>query len=110
MKSEGLLRMMNTNARIKTPIGEGISQGLYAIRDGQGEIVRQAVLVRLPVNDQTRGHLSEPNCLTPRANRSALFVFPTSENGFIRKELAQCLNWVIAVLIILFCVLRGWLW
>ena len=101
---------MNTNTKITTPIGEGISQGPYVVRDGQGEIVRRAVLVRLPVNDQTRAHLSEGHCLTPRAHRSALFIFPVSENGFIRKEFANALNLIIFVAVLLICALTGRPW
>lgn len=101
---------MRTNAKVSTPLGEGISQGPYVIRDSQGDVVSQAVLVRLPVNDQTRSHLNESNCLTPRANRSALFIFPISESGHICKDAAQLLNCAVVVLVVLFCILRSWPW
>jgi hypothetical protein len=98
------------NSKIKTPIGEGISQGPFVVRNDQGEIITRAVLVRLPLNDQTRPHLSEANCRTPRAHRSALFVFPMSENGYISKEFSKAMNLVIFVAVILFCMLQEWPW
>jgi hypothetical protein len=102
--------MITTNTKIETPIGEGISQGSYAVRDSTGEIVRQAVLVRLPVNDTTRAHLNEANCLTPGAHRSALFVFPTSENGHARSDVVEALFWLGIVFIVLFMCAPVWPW
>ena len=33
-----------------------------------------------------------------------------SEKGYIRKDIAQMLNWAVVVLVVLFCILRGWPW
>jgi len=63
--------------KVKTPIGEGVSQGRFVTRQEDESI--PGVLVRLPVNDVTRAHLSQSYCLTPRAQASALFVFSESE-------------------------------
>jgi hypothetical protein len=101
---------MNTNQKVTTPIGEGISQGAFAIRDANGELITHGTLVRMPVNDQTRVHLTQSNCLTPRAQRSALFVFPMSENGYISREFAKAMNLVVFVMVFLFCLLRDWPW
>lgn len=75
------MSILNTNTRVTTPLGEGIVQGGYLLKDAQGQPVAQALLVRLPVNDVTRAHLNQANCITPRAQHSALFVFPTSEKS-----------------------------
>jgi hypothetical protein len=71
--------MITTNAKVKTPIGDGIVQGGFAVKDAQGDQVAAAVLVRMPVNDITRAQLSKSHCLTPHASRSALFVFTQGE-------------------------------
>jgi hypothetical protein len=66
------------NQTVETPIGKGVVQGRYAITDG-GMIVAIRPLVRLVINDATVEHLSDPNCLTPRATGSALFTFTDEE-------------------------------
>ena len=65
---------MLINQLVKTPIGEGRYQGTFTesiMAPGD----RDAVLVRLPVNDDTRAHLKQSNCITPRATQSGLWVF-----------------------------------
>lgn len=59
--------------KVRTPLGEGTSQGAYEIKQGAERV--RGMLVRLPVNDVTRPHLGSANCLTPRATRTALFTF-----------------------------------
>ena len=61
------------NQPINTPIGKGICSG--AMRSGEQIIF----LVRLPVNDQTKNHLRDGNCLTPKAQISGLWKFQGSE-------------------------------
>ncbi len=68
--------MPRVNEKINTPLGEGIVQGPFAVVDAAGENIITAVLVRLPVNETTRSHLNKSNCITPKAQLSALFVFP----------------------------------
>ena len=67
--------MITTNSKVKTPVGDGIVQGGFAVKDTQGDQVAAAVLVRVPVNDTTRAQLNKSHCLTPHASQSALFVF-----------------------------------
>jgi len=60
------------NSKVKTPMGEGIVQGALSMLDERS--LRSArVIIRLPVNDETRPHLGES--LTPRASASGLWVF-----------------------------------
>jgi len=70
---------MMTNVKVKTPIGEGMTQGRFTVRDGQSEAVVTGVLVRLPINDVTRSELNKSNCVTPSAEHSGLWVFSESE-------------------------------
>lgn len=70
---------MLTNTKVVTPLGSGVVQGPYTVRDGAGETVVRAVLVRLPVNDMTRPALNRSNCVTPNANESGLWVFAESD-------------------------------
>lgn len=68
---------MTTNSIVTTPIGKGIAQGAFTILAG-GESVR-GVIVRLPINDATRGEMKKSNCLTPRARISGLWVFAAED-------------------------------
>lgn len=76
---------MLTNTKVHTPLGSGMVQGRFAIpqgddrRDGNGDAVANALLVRLPVNDMTRPALNRSNCVTPMAEMSGLWVFAESE-------------------------------
>lgn len=70
---------LTTNTKVKTPIGEGMIQGAFAVQDGHGGNVVQGALVRLPINDSTRPHLNKSNCVTPRASLSGVWVFGISE-------------------------------
>lgn len=70
-----------TNQRVKTPLGEGVAQGPFAVVDGNGAEVVRAVLVRLPVNETTVKALKQSNCVTPRASLSGLWVFQEGELG-----------------------------
>ena len=65
---------MMINQLVNTPIGQGRLQGPFTdsiMAPGD----REAVLVRLPINEQTREYLKQSNCLTPRATQSGLWVF-----------------------------------
>lgn len=62
--------------KVDTPLGRGIVQGRYALTDGNGAVVEVRQLVRIVINDETVQHLSDGNCLTPKATSSALFTFP----------------------------------
>jgi hypothetical protein len=66
------------NAKVKTPFGEGLAQGSFAVMSGSEQVVR-GLIVRLPVNDVTRKQLNQLNCLTPRAQVSGLWVFQAGE-------------------------------
>lgn len=70
---------MLTNLKVSTPLGSGIVQGPYAVRDGNGDLIGKALLVRLPINDMTRPELNRSNCVTPMAKTSGLWVFAESE-------------------------------
>lgn len=65
---------LTTNTKVKTPLGEGMVQGAFAIK-ANGEDVVQGALVCLPINDITRPHLNRSNCITPHARLSGLWVF-----------------------------------
>jgi len=67
-----------TRDEVKTPVGEGVVQGNFEVRQS-GDTVEQCVLVRVPITDETRHLLGAASCLTPHANASALFVFAESE-------------------------------
>lgn len=69
--------MKPTNSKVRTPLGEGVVQGGWAVRQTE-EIVR-AVLVRIPLTDEIRKRLNDSNCMTPHATATALFVFRASE-------------------------------
>lgn len=81
--------MVPTNARVKTPIGDGVCQGSYAATDVTGldssdaesQPVEHYVLVRIPITEENLHLLGSTKCLTPRATTSALFVFAESEVG-----------------------------
>ena len=66
-----------TNQKVKTPIGAGIIQGAFEVRSGEDGVT--GVLVRLPIDEQTRPYLRKSNCVTPRAQVSGLWVFQESE-------------------------------
>jgi hypothetical protein len=67
---------MKKNSTVTTPIGKGVVQGHFEVQAKRdGVVVAQGVLVRMPINDQTRVHLNQSNCLTPRAKASGLWVF-----------------------------------
>lgn len=97
------------NQKVKTEFGDGIVQGNYAETDALGMIVSVVQLVRLTINDKTIKHLKESNCLTPNANKSALFTFPISESG---QGWAEWL--IIAALLVLVVIFAGdvlgWAW
>lgn len=69
---------MMTNSTVTTPIGKGIVRGAFAVMAGT-ETVTRGVMVRLPINDQTRGEMKKSNCLTPMAEVSGLWVFSEDE-------------------------------
>jgi hypothetical protein len=65
------------NNTVQTPLGKGIVQGRFSVRAGDDAV--SAVMVRMPIDDQTRAHLTKSNCLTPHASISGLWVFQESE-------------------------------
>lgn len=71
--------MSTLNQKVTTPLGVGMVQGRFAIVDGHEQPVTNAVLVRLPINDVTRGEMGKSNCLTPRAVSSGLWVFSSGD-------------------------------
>lgn len=70
---------LTTNTRVSTPYGVGYVHAPFAVQNDKGENVVRGVLVRLPVNDETRPHLNKSNCITPHAHLSGLWVFQESE-------------------------------
>lgn len=70
---------MTTNTKVSTPLGEGMVQAPFAIQSAQGEDIVRGLLVRMPINDSTRGHLNKSNCITPHATLSGLWVFQEKE-------------------------------
>lgn len=67
--------MLTTNSKVNTPLGQGIVQGPFAVQSADGETIVRGALVRLPINETTRPHLNQSNCLTPRATLNGLWVF-----------------------------------
>jgi hypothetical protein len=63
------------NQKVKTPLGDGIDQGRFAVLDGLQNVVAVQKLVRLVINDETVKHLKDANCLTPHATQSGLWTF-----------------------------------
>lgn len=74
---------MNTNVKINTPIGEGVSQGGFRTAQKQS------------------------NCLTPRAVKSGLWVFRASECG---QGLIEYLMIILFVAFVIFVICRNWPW
>jgi len=73
--------MIVTNAKVVTPLGEGVVQGAFQILDGHGNEIARGVGVRLPVNDVTKVEMQKSYCLTPHAHINGLWVFNESELG-----------------------------
>ncbi len=71
--------MIITNSKVKTPVGNGICQGGFATRDNNSQPAEERVLVRIPITEENQHWLGSSNCLTPRAQRSALFVFTAGD-------------------------------
>lgn len=65
---------ITTNQKVKTPFGDGVVQGFFAVHSRDEQVVT-GVAVRLPVNDLTRPELNKSNCLTPLAVFSGVWVF-----------------------------------
>ncbi len=69
-----------TNQKVDTPLGEGFVQGQFAVLDPEtNALISSGIAVRLPVNEVTRPHLNNSNCLTSRATMSGVWVFQESE-------------------------------
>lgn len=62
------------NRTVQTPIGEGVAQSSL-IHDKSGN----KYVVRLPINEQTKPHLKDANCITQRADRTGLWFFLEKE-------------------------------
>ena len=67
------------NQLVKTPLGEGRAFGVFHLKDANRESVGQRVVVRLPVDDVTRPHLKAENCLTQKAETTAVFTFDIND-------------------------------
>lgn len=70
---------LTTNTKVSTPLGEGMVQAPFAIKSAQGDDIVHGLLVRLPINENTRLHLNKSNCITPYATISGLWVFQEKE-------------------------------
>ncbi len=68
-----------TNSKVKTPVGDGVCQGHFAVMDNHSQPMEERVLVRIPITEDNQHLLGSSNCLTPRAQQSALFVFAAGE-------------------------------
>jgi len=74
------MSISSINQKVNTPLGEGYVQGQFAVVDPETEaLISKGIAVRLPVNDMTRPHLNNSNCLTSRATLSGVWVFQESE-------------------------------
>ena len=71
-----------TDLKVRTPLGIGTFQ-LARFQAGRDKTFRY--IVRLPVDEVTRPHLGEPNCLTKGAKLTALFYFTAAELGMEEK-------------------------
>ena len=69
------------NQPVMTPLGEGVTQSPIIWFGGNAKY-----LVRLPVNDQTRLHLRDVNCITPRAHTSGLWCFGEDELSVVGSK------------------------
>lgn len=69
--------MARTNDVVKTPLGDGVCQGVY--EDDESQPAKHGVLVRIPITEENLHLLGSTKCLTPLAMGSALFVFDESE-------------------------------
>lgn len=67
------------NQQVTTPLGTGTAFGLFHLKETGQESIGQRVVVRLPVDETTRPHLTRENCMTPRATASAVFTFAVEE-------------------------------
>ena len=66
--------------KVQTPLGEGtLEPGKFVVFNGAGVVVGYRQLVRFTLNDEVAKHLQEKNCITPRAEKSALFTFDTED-------------------------------
>ena len=68
------------NSTVMTPLGKGVVQGHFEVQAKRdGVMVAHGIMVRLPINEVTRGEMKKSNCLTPRATASGLWVFEESQ-------------------------------
>ena len=95
-----------TNQEVQTPLGKAVIQA--RVRPQGAPVTDAHWLVRLPVNEKTSAHLADVNCMTPKANHTALFVFPTSEiGGGLLEDLVLAALVALALLALGSC---GWPW
>jgi hypothetical protein len=74
------MTVLAINQKVQTPLGEGYVQGAFAVLEAQTEtLISKGIAVRLPVNDVTRPHLNQSNCMTSHATVSGVWVFQESE-------------------------------
>ena len=69
-----------TNQTVQTPLGVGVAQSATIHVAG---VVKH--LIRLLINEQTKPHLKDSNCITPRAEHSGLWVFTEDELSDVGK-------------------------
>lgn len=71
--------MIIVNARVKTPVGDGLVNGFI-------ETSPLTCLVQVAVTDENRVHLADANCWTPKATHRALFEFKESELEIVHEQ------------------------
>ena len=102
-----IMKTFATNQEVQTPLGKAVVQA--RVRPQGVPVDEVHWLVRLPVNEQTAAHLVDVNCMTPKANRTALFVFPTSEiGGGLLGDMVLAALFVLGLLALGSCM--GWPW
>ena len=75
------------NQPVMTPLGQGVAQSPIILVGGVSKY-----LVRLPVNEQTRLHLRDVNCITPRAHTSGLWCFGEDELSVVGSKAQEVSN------------------
>lgn len=68
------------NQPVVTPLGEGVFQGAFALlKPGTEEVEETVALVRVKLSPEMETHLKDPNCKTPHAMISGLWLFQEGE-------------------------------
>lgn len=67
------------NQQVKTPLGVGVFEAVFAVQAEDKSLVTVGAMVRLPINQVTEKALNASNCLTPKAEVNGLWVFKAGE-------------------------------